>query len=179
MNNTINISSQNITIAQAQSSSVDNPGGYFQVVAFYCASASGNRPNATGLTIKFDPRLTVLDADEGYPFSSVVYNTAGQRLSSRGRGVTQEIIDHNLFFAATASDDPYTSDGYLYFARVQFPSNVQVGDVFPITIELEDEDNNEYEFLYVDSTATQADQTAMNNWTKANGILNGGFTVIE
>lgn len=178
MNNTINISSQNITLAQAQSSSVDNPGGYFQVVAFYCASASGNRPNATGLTIKFDPRLTVLDADESHPFSSVVYNTAGQRLANRGRGATQEVIDHNLFFAATANDDPYAQDGYLYFARVQFPNDVEVGDVFPITIELEDEDNNPYEFLYVDSTATAQEQADMIAWTKANGILNGGFTVV-
>lgn len=178
-NNTINISSQNVTLASAQRAVASNGDSYFAVVSFYCASESGNRPNATGLTIKFDPRLTLINDEWGEVFSSKVYNSAGQSITSRGRGCTEEKKADNIYFAATAADEPYTSDGYLYFACVQFPVDVAVGDVFPVTIELEDEDHNPCEFLYVDSTASAADQAAMNTWTKEHGIINGGFTIVE
>lgn len=179
MNNTINISTQNLTIDGARRCLAGNNAGYFQVVSFYVASASGNRPDSTGLTIKFDPRLTVLGADEDYVFSSKIYDNQGRPISGRGRGATQETLGHNLYFATTAAGGTYTEDGYLYFARVQFPPETQVGDVFSITVELEDGDGNPYDFLFVDSTATTAEREAMNEWTKERGISNGSFTIIE
>lgn len=181
MNNTINISSQNLTLAQARNCLDGNTNGYFQIVSFYVASASGNRPNATGLTIKFDPRLTVVNDQWGEVFNSRVYTSDGRPVTSRGRSATEGAIDgkNNIFFAATADDKPYIDDGHLYFAMVQFPADVAVGDTFPIIVALEDENQNPYEFLFVDSTASVADQTAMNAWTKANGIINGGFTIVE
>ena len=181
MNNTINISSQNLTLAQARNCLDGNTNGYFQIVSFYVASVSGNRPNATGLTIKFDPRLTVVNDQWGGAFNSRVYTSDGRSVTSRGRSATEGAIDreNNIFFAATADDKPYTDDGYLYFTMVQFPADVAVGDTFPITVALEDENQNPYEFLFVDSTASAADQTAMNTWTKTNGIINGGFTIVE
>lgn len=178
MNNTINISTQNLSISAARRCLEGNNYGYFQIVSFYVASESGNRPDSTGLTIKFDPRLTVLGAEKGYVFSSKIYDNQGRPISGRGRGATQEVLGDNLFFATTAAGSTYTEDGYLYFARVQFPPETQVGDVFTITIELE-EDGEPCEFLFVDSTATLADQNAMNEWTKQRGIVNGSFTIIE
>ena len=178
MNNTINISTQNLTISAARRCLEGNNYGYFQIVSFYVASESGNRPNATGLTIKFDPRLTVLGDEKGFVFKSKVYDNQGRPLSSRGRSATQEKRGDNVWFAATAADEPYTEDGYLYFACVQFPPDTAVGDVFTITVELE-EDGEPCEFLFVDSTATLADQNAMNEWTKERGISNGSFTIIE
>ena len=184
MHNTINISSQNLTLAQARNSLEGNNSGYFQIVSFYVASESGKRPNATGLTIQFDPRLTVLGADEGYVFNSKVYNSDGRPVTSRGRGASdQEIVDreNNIFFATTASGDEFTEDGYLYFAMVQFPPETAVGDHFAINVLLEDESTPPvpYEFLFCDASDTAADQTADMTWTKANGIINGGFTIIE
>lgn len=178
MNNTINISTQNLPIASARRCLAGNNASYFQVVSFYVASASGNRPDSTGLTIKFDPRLTVLGAEEDYVFNSQIYDNQGKLISARGRGATQKPLGDNIYFAATAGGT-YHEDGYLYFACVQFPADVQVGDVFTITVELEDGDGNPYEFLFVDSTATTAEREAMNEWTKERGILNGSFTIIE
>ena len=162
MNNTINISTQNITNTAVRNCLAGNTNGYFQLVSFYVASASGNRPDSTGLTIQFDPRLTVLGADEGYVFRSKVYDSQGRPVTSRGRGASeQEVVDadKNIFFAATASGDSFTSDGYLYFAMVQFPPETAVGDVFEIKVLLEDDNTPPvpYEFLFCDSTASAAD----------------------
>ena len=179
MNNTINISKQNVTLPTAKRAVASNGDSYFEVVSFYCASASGKRPNATGLTIKFDPRLTIINDKMGEVFSSEIYNSAGHLVTSRGRNCVETKKGDNIYFVATADKEPFTSDGYLYFACVQFPEDVAVGDVFPITIMLEDEEGNPCEFLYVDSTVSAQDQADMNAWTKAHGIINGGFTIIE
>lgn len=179
MNNTINISTQNLSINSAKRCVAGNNAGYFQIVSFYVASTSGNRPDSTGLTIKFDPRLTVLGTENGYVFSSKVYNNQGILVTGRGRGATQKYLGPNLYFATTAAGETYPENGYLYFARVQFPPDTKVGDVFTITVELEDEKGNPYEFLFVDSTASKEDREAMNQWTKENGISNGSFTIIE
>lgn len=179
MNNTINISRQNLTITSAKRCVAGNDAGYFQIVSFYVASASGNRPDSTGLTIKFDPRLTVIGAENGYVFNSKVYSSEGELITARGRAVTEKTIGNNIFFAATASGETYTTDGYLYFACVQFPPETKVGDVFTITVELENANGKPYEFLFVDSTATNEERAAMNKWTKERGIINGSFTIVE
>lgn len=179
MNNTINISKQNVTLSSAKRSVPSNGDRYFEVVSFYCASAGGKRPNATGLTIKFDPRLKVINDKMGEVFSSEVYNSAGHLATSRGRNCVETKKGDNVYFVATADEKPFNSDGYLYFACVQFPENVAVGDEFPIAIMLEDEEGNPCEFLYVDATVSVTDQETMNEWTKAHGIVNGGFTIVE
>lgn len=177
--NTINISRQNIPLVSAQRAAASNGNSYFAVVTFYCASASGKRPDSTGLTIKFDSRLKVLGAEEGQVFSSKVFNTAGQLITNlNGRPVTQKKISDNIWFAATSNSEEIDEDGYLYFARVQFPTDVAVGDNFSISVELEDAEENPYEFLYAVASDTAAVNTQEMNWTKANGIINGGFTVI-
>ncbi len=183
MNNTINISNQNITISQARNSLADNTNGYFQIVSFYVASASGKRPDSTGLTIQFDPRLTVLGADEGYIFRSKIYDSQGRPVTARGRGASvEEIVDaeNNIFFVATSSGSEYTEDGYLYFAMVQFPPETAVGDVFEVKVLLEDDSTPPvpYEFLFCDSTATIAEQATDMAWTKEH-LTTGGFRVIE
>lgn len=183
MNNTINISIQNITITGVRNCLEGNTNGYFQLVSFYVASGSGNRPDSTGLTIQFDPRLTVLGADEGYVFRSKVYDSQGRPVTARARGASeQEIIDaeNNIFFVATASGSEYTTDGYLYFAMVQFPPETAVGDVFEIKVLLEDDSTPPvpYEFLFCDSSSTPAEKTADMEWTKEH-LTVGGFRVIE
>lgn len=184
MHNTINISNQNLTLAQARNSLEGNNAGYFQIVSFYVASESGKRPNATGLTIQFDPRLTVLGAEEGYVFNSKIYASDGRPVTSRGRGASdQEIIDleNNIFFVTTANGNTFNEDGYLYFAMVQFPSDTAVGDHFTVSVLLEDDSTPPvpYEFLFCDSSDSTADQTTDMTWTKSHGIINGGFTIIE
>lgn len=178
MNNMINISTQNITIASAQRSVAGNQNGYFAIVGFYC-SGTGNRPNSTGLTIKFDPRLKLLGDDEGYVFAGRVYNSDGTVVTNlRGRTPTQEQRGDNIWFAATSDSDAITNDYMMYYACVQFPANVAVGDVFSIEVLLEDEDHNACEFLYADSTADNATNQTDMNWTKAH-LVAGGITVIE
>lgn len=176
MNNTINISQQNVTLASAQRAVADNINGYFAVVSFYAASTSGNRPNATGLTVQFDTRLKVIGAEEGEVFQQRIYNSEGLPVTSRGRsGISEEPCGVNKYFVTTANREPYTEDGYLYFACVQFPAAVEVGDVYTITICTGTDD----EFLFEDSTASNEDRATMNAWTKANGIINGRITIVE
>lgn len=176
MNNTINISNQNLTLAAARSALSGNQDGYFQIVSFYVAGASGNRPDSTGLIIQFDPRLTVLGADEGSVFNSKLYSSDGRPVTAKAKNATEEVLDaeNNIFFATTADGSVPTQDYYLYFAAVQFPADVEVGDVF--TVEIKNGANDE--FLFVDSTASAADQASMNAWSKSH-VVNGGFTIIE
>lgn len=179
MNNTINISDQNITLAAARNSVAGNNNGYFQLVPFYVASASGNRPNTTGFVVKFDPRLTVLGADRGSVFCQTVYNSEGRPVTAYAVGANKEkAMGDNKFFVTTATDRTYNIDHYLYYARIQFPDNAAVGDVYTIEIMLEDEESNPCEFLFVDSKATAQERADMMAWTKANGVLNGSFTIV-
>ena len=66
----------------------------------------------------------------------------------------------------------------LYYACVQFPADVEVGDVFRIEVLLEDEDHNPCEFLYADSTADATTNQTDMAWTKAH-LVAGGITVVE
>ena len=177
-NNMINISTQNITLASAQRSVAGNQNGYFAIVGFYC-SGTGNRPNSTGLTIKFDPRLTLLGDEWGDIFAGKVYDSQGNVVTNlRGKTPTQEQRGDNIWFAATSDSDAITNDYMMYYACVQFPADVEVGDVFPIQVLLEDEDHNACEFLYADSTAEDSTNQTDMAWTKAH-LVNGGITVVE
>ena len=177
-NNMINISTQNITLASAQRAVAGNQNGYFAIVSFYC-SGTGNRPNSTGLTIKFDPRLTLLGNDWGNIFASNIYDSQGHRVSNlSGITPTQEQKGDNVWFAATSSANAMTADYMMYYACVQFPDDVEVGDVFTIEVILEDENHNPCEFLYADSTADDATNQTDMAWTK-NNLVAGRITVIE
>lgn len=176
--NMINISTQNISLASAQRSVAGNQNGYFAIVGFYC-SGTGNRPNSTGLTIKFDPRLTLLGDEWGDIFAGKVYDSQGHVITNlKGRTPTQEQRGDNIWFAATSNSDEITNDYMLYYACVQFPADVEVGDVFRIEVLLEDEDHNPCEFLYADSTADAATNQTDMTWTKAH-LVAGGITVVE
>lgn len=177
--NTINISIQNVTLASAQRAVAGNANGYFAVVAFYAASnESGANPPSTGLTIQFDDRLTLVGEDEDWVFNSRIYNPAGQALRNRGRSaITQRVLDpeNKIYFVSTASELEGFNDGYLYFAMVQFPADVEVGDVYDIEIltgtnPITSED---YEFLY------KYDSDEDETWTKEHGIINGSITIVE
>lgn len=171
MNNTIFISRTNLSLNAAKRACIDNENNYFQYIAFYCASASGNRPNSTGLTIKFDERLKVLGP---LPFSKLLTNSNGEVIESRGRdSIEQGYIGDNTYFVSTASGQTITSDGFLYFVKVQFPEDVEVGDEFTTEILTDNA-----EFLFVDSTASEAEKAAMTAWTKTNGVSNGKFTIV-
>ena len=177
-NNMINISTQNITLASAQRAVAGNQNGYFAIVSFYC-SGTGNRPNSTGLTIKFDPRLTLLGNEWGDVFAGKVYDSQGNVVTNlRGKTPTQEQRGNNIWFAATSDSDAITNDYMLYYACVQFPDDVAVGDVFAIQVLLEDEDHNACEFLYADSTVDSATNQTDMTWTKEH-LVNGSITVVE
>lgn len=181
MNNTINISTQNITLAAAQQSAIGNTNGYFQIISFYVARQSGNRPNSTGFVVKLDPRLKLTGKNINRCFYREVYSSDGRLLEDLGgenKTVKEKILDNNLIFVATADDEVYQSDGYLGYMCVQFPANVAVGDQFRVEIALKDSNDNDYPFLFVDSTASNQDRETMNTWTKEHGIINGGFTVV-
>lgn len=177
-NNMINISTQNVTLASAQRAVAGNQNGYFAIVGFYC-SGTGNRPNSTGLTIKFDPRLTLLGSEQGQVFAGKVYNSDGTVVTNlRGKKPKQEQRGDNIWFAATSDGDVIIEDYMMYYACVQFPADVAVGDVFSIQVLLEDEDHNACEFLYADSTVDSATNQADMAWTKAH-LVNGSITIVE
>ncbi len=173
MNNTISISTQNLPLSAAQKCVAGNEDEYFQIVSFYIASASGNRPNSTGLTIQVDPRLTVVGV-KGFNFYQYLLNNAGRVIATGREDIKSEAdLGDNKFFVTTASNKVYTEDGYLYFLRVQFPQDVAVGDVFNITID------KTAEFKFEDANATNEERAAMNTWTKNNGVANGRITITE
>ena len=189
MNNSISITRQNLTLASAQRAAINNREGLFQVVAFRVDTEDNVKaelPTATGLTIEFDPRLKVLGDDEEFWFLRKIYTADGRVLGSRAQGGNeQKKYNDNKFFVATAdSDGDFVENGYyLYYACVQFPSNVAVGDEFNVTIKTTGTDSNydgdvfPVEFLCVNDSLSVTDQAAQNTWTKAH-IQQGNFTII-
>lgn len=174
----INISDQNLTLSAARNCLVDNINGYFQVVSFYLArnSSSDNNNNSTGFTVEFDERLKVLGADEdGWVFYSKIFNSQGRPVTARGRDtISQTPIGDNKFFVSTASARNYEDDGYLFFAMVQFPVDVKVGDTFEISIDT----SADAEFICENSNDSAQDREADSAWCKSH-VVNGGFTIIE
>ena len=190
MNNSISITKQNLTLASAQRAAIDNTEGIFQVVAFRIDSEDSTRselPTATGLTIEFDSRLKVLGDEDKFWFLSRIYTADGRTLGSRAHGGNgQKKYNDNKFFVMTADDNAdFNENGYyLYYACIQFPSDVAVNDEFNITIKTSGTDTNyngetfDVEFLCVNGNLSDANQTAQNTWT-AGHIQQGKFTIVE
>lgn len=170
----INISSQNLTLAAAQNSVENNPNGYFQVVSFYLAREEGDSTcaNSTGFVVEFDEDLKVLGYDENGVFQSVVRDSTGRRITNRGRGmISQQTMGGNKVFVATSSAEEYDSDGYIFFACVQFPVGVSVGDTFTISID------THAEFICENSLEDE-DQRASDTDFALNHIIPGTFTIV-
>ena len=170
----INISSQNLTLAAAQNSVENNPNGYFQVVSFYLAREEGDSTcaNSTGFVVEFDENLKVVGYDENSVFQTVVRDSTGRRITSRGRGViNQQVMGDNKVFVATASPEEYDSDGYLFFARVQFPTEVSLGDRFTVSID------THAEFICENSLEDEAQREADTDFA-LNHIIPGTFTIV-
>ena len=190
MNNSISITNQNLTLAAARKAQIDNTDGIFQVVAFRVDTEDNVKaelPTSTGLTIEFDSRLKVLGDDENWWFLQKVYTPDGRVTGSRAHGAGEQVkYNDNKFFCATAdSDSDFADNGYyLYYALVQFPSDVAVNDEFNITIKTSGTDTNydnetfNVEFNCVNAELSDTDQATQNTWTKSH-IMQGKFTIIE
>ena len=170
----INISSQNLTLAAAQNSVENNQNGYFQVVSFYLAREGGDSTcaNSTGFVVEFDEDLKVVGYDENSVFQTIVRDSTGRRITSRGRGmIDQQVMGDNKVFVATASSEEYDSDGYLFFARVQFPVGVAVGDTFTVSID------TDAQFICENSFENEAQREVDTAFAK-NHIIPGTFTIV-
>ena len=189
MNNSISITRQNMTLASAQRAVKDNREGIFAVVAFRVDTEDNTPaelPIATGLTIIFDSRLTVMGDDEQWWFLQKVYTPEGRTLYGRAHGANEQVkYNDNKFFCATGDDKTWTDTGYyLYYACVQFPDDVAVGDEFNITIETSGTEENydgevfPVEFKCVNSDLEGTDQATQNTWT-ASHIMQGKITIVE
>ena len=190
MNNSISITRQNLTLASAQRAVIDNREGLFQVVAFRVDTEDATNselPTSVGLTIEFDSRLKVLGDDEEWWFLEKIYTADGRKLGSKAHGgAEQKKYNDNKFFVATSdSNSNFVDSGfYLYYACVQFPANVAVGDEFDITVKTTGTDTNydgdvfPVEFLCVNEDLSDTDQAAQNTWTAAH-IMQGKFTIVE
>ena len=190
MRNSISITRQNLTLASAQRAAIDNREGLFQIVAFRVDTEDAIRdelPTSTGFNIIFDPRLKVLGDDEEFWFLQKVYTADGRKLGSKAHGGdNQSKFNDNQFFVATADGNSnFTDDGfYLYYACVQFPDDVAVGDEFDITILTTgtvtnyEGDTYPVEFLCVNEDMRNLDQEAQSQWT-AEHIQQGKFTIVE
>lgn len=189
MNNSISITRQNITLASAQRALAGNTAGNFAVVAFRVDTEDNVKaelPTATGLTIVFDPDLTVMGDDEQWWFLSKVYSPDGRILGSRAHGANEQVkFNDNKFFCATSdSDSDFIDNGYyLYYACVQFPDDVAVGDEYNITIKTSGTEENydgevfPVEFKCVNADLDATDRAAQNTWT-AGHIMQGKITII-
>ena len=189
MNNSISITRQNVTLASAQRALAGNTAGNFAIVAFRVDTEDNVKeelPTATGLTIVFDPRLTVLGDDEEWWFLEKIYTADGRRLGSRAHGANEQVkFNDNKFFCATAdSDSNFVENGYyLYYTCVQFPDDVAVGDEYNITIKTSGTDVNydgetfDVEFKCVNADLDGTDQATQNAWT-AGHIMQGKITII-
>lgn len=189
MNNSISITRQNMTLASAQRAVKDNREGIFAVVAFRVDTEDNTPaelPNATGLTIVFDSRLTVMGDDEEWWFLQKVYTPEGRVLYGRAHGANEQVkFNDNKFFCATGDDKTWEDTGYyLYYACVQFPANVAVGDEFDITIKTSGTEENydgevfPVEFKCVNADLEDTDQATQNTWT-AGHIMQGKITIVE
>lgn len=190
MNNSISITRQNVTLASAQRALAGNSQGNFAVVAFRVDTEDNVKaelPTATGLTIVFDPDLTVMGDDEQWWFLQRVYTPEGRTLYGRAHGANEQVkFNDNKFFCATSdSDSDFVENGYyLYYACVQFPSDVAVGDEFDITIKTSGTEENydgevfPVEFKCVNSDLDATDRAAQDTWTKAH-IMQGKITIVE
>ena len=189
MNNSISITRQNITLASAQRALAGNTEGNFAVVAFRVDTEDNVKaelPTATGLTIEFDPDLTVMGDDEEWWFLQKVYTPEGRTLYGRAHGANEQVkYNDNKFFCATSdSNSNFVDTGYyLYYACVQFPNDVAVGDEFDITIKTSGTDVNydnetfDVEFKCVNADLDGTDQATQNTWT-ASHIMQGKITII-
>lgn len=170
----INISSQNITEAAARNSIADNPNGYFQVVSFYLAREGGDSTcaNSTGFVVEFDENLKVLGYDENFVFQSVVRDSTGRKITNRGRGmINQQVMGDNKVFVSTSSAEEYDSDGYLFFACVQFPTEVSLGDTFTISID------THAEFICENSLEDTQQRESDTEFAR-NHVIPGTFTIV-
>lgn len=189
MNNSISITRQNITLASAQRALAGNRAGNFAVVAFRVDTEDNVKaelPTATGLTIVFDPDLTVMGDEEQWWFLERIYTPDGRRLQGRAHGANEQVkFNDNKFFCATSdSNSNFVENGYyLYYVCVQFPDDVAVGDEFDITILTSGTEENydgevfPVEFKCVNADLGATDQATQNAWTAAH-IMQGKITII-
>lgn len=175
--NSITISSQNLSLASARKAIAGNTSGYFQVVSFYIAAEEGTSEYAdsTGFIVKFDEDLTVLGGN--YPFRSRIYNVNGTPITTRGRGASsQKVMGENQFFVATANAEDFDEDGYLFFAAIQFPDTVAVGDTFNIEI-IKNIGLEDAPILCEYSLASEQDREDSSTYTRSH-IINGTITIV-